>query len=148
MDPKRSGTQVKPVLSRRRAFQGLGGGLAATLLGNSSVRSGAAPVGSSVLPALAPQSREPVVRAFELVAEVLDCEIMPGVSTRAWGYNGQTPGPELRVREGDTVRVTLRNRLPVPTTIHWHGIHLRPEMDGPAGLNQEAVAPGEEFVHC
>jgi len=90
---------------------------------------------------------DPQTREFELTAEELEWEIMPGVPTRAWGYNGQTPGPELRVTEGDLVRVTLRNRLPVPTTIHWHGIHVRPEMDGPAGLNQEAVAPGEDFVY-
>lgn len=69
------------------------------------------------------------------------------MTTRAWGYNGQTPGPELRVREGDLVRVVLRNTLPVPTTIHWHGVHVSPEMDGPAGLNQAAVEPGEEFTY-
>ena len=90
---------------------------------------------------------EPRIREFELIAEEFEWELMPGVTTRAWGYNGQTPGPELRMREGDLVRVTLRNRLPVPTTIHWHGVLLRPEMDGPAGLNQEAVASGEDFVY-
>ena len=89
----------------------------------------------------------PRTREFELVAEELDHEIMPGVTTRAWGYNGRTPGPEIRVREDDLVRVTLRNRLPVPTTVHWHGIHLRPDMDGPVGLNQAAVAPGESFTY-
>jgi FtsP/CotA-like multicopper oxidase with cupredoxin domain/plastocyanin len=146
MDHEHSGKQRRPVLSRRRAFQGLGGGLAATLLGTSSMRSGTAAQQSETRQALSDQS-EPQTREFELVAEELDWEIMPGVVTRAWGYNGQTPGPELRVREGDTVRVTLRNRLPVPTTIHWHGIHLRPEMDGPAGLNQAAVAPGDTFVY-
>ncbi|HEV2122080.1 MAG TPA: multicopper oxidase domain-containing protein, partial [Chloroflexota bacterium] len=110
------------------------------------MRNGAAAQQTQTRQALVDQS-EPQTREFELVAEELDWEIMPGVVTRAWGYNGQTPGPEMRVREGDTVRVTLRNTLPVPTTIHWHGIHLRPEMDGPAGLNQAAVAPGDTFVY-
>jgi FtsP/CotA-like multicopper oxidase with cupredoxin domain len=87
------------------------------------------------------------VREFILMAEQLDWERMPGMTTPAWGYNGQTPGPELRVREGDLVRVVLRNALPVPTTIHWHGVHLTPEMDGPAGLNQAAVEPGEQFLY-
>ena len=57
------------------------------------------------------------------------------------------PGPELRVREGDTVRITLKNELPVPTTIHWHGINVPNAMDGVAGLNQAPVDPGEDFVY-
>ena len=89
----------------------------------------------------------PQLREFTLVAEEFEWAIMPGVTVRAWGYNRQTPGPELRVREGDTVRVTLVNRLPVGTTIHWHGMDVPPAMDGPAGLNQAEVAPGEEFVY-
>ena len=72
---------------------------------------------------------------------------MPGTTVRAWAYNGQMPGPEIRVREGDLVRITLRNELPVGTTIHWHGVNLPPEMDGPVGLNQAAVEPGEDFVY-
>ena len=87
------------------------------------------------------------MREFTLTAEEFDWDLMPGVTTRAWGYNGQTPGPELRVTEGDRIRITLQNALPVPTTIHWHGVHLPPEMDGPAGLNQAAVLPGESFVY-
>ncbi|HLU34478.1 MAG TPA: multicopper oxidase domain-containing protein [Thermomicrobiales bacterium] len=92
-------------------------------------------------------TRDSSPREFILTAEEIDQEIMPGMTIRAWGYNGQTPGPEIRVREGDPVRIVLRNNLPVPTTIHWHGVHLPPEMDGPAGLNQAPVMPGEEFVY-
>ena len=72
---------------------------------------------------------------------------MADVPVRVWGYNGQMPGPELRVREGDTVRVTLRNQLPVPTTIHWHGVNVPNAMDGVAGLNQAPVEPGATFVY-
>ena len=82
-----------------------------------------------------------------LTAQEIDWEIMPGTTVRAWAYNGQMPGPEIRVREGDLVRITLHNELPVGTTIHWHGVNLPPEMDGPVGLNQAAVEPGEEFVY-
>ena len=89
----------------------------------------------------------PEVREFVLTAEEIDWEIMPGATVRAWAYNGQVPGPEIRVREGDLVRIILRNELPVGTTIHWHGVNLPPEMDGPVGLNQAAVEPGEEFVY-
>ena len=89
----------------------------------------------------------PEVREFMLTAEEIDWEIMPGTTIRAWAYNGQMPGPEIRIREGDLVRITLRNELPVGTTIHWHGVNLPPEMDGPVGLNQAAVEPGQEFVY-
>jgi FtsP/CotA-like multicopper oxidase with cupredoxin domain/plastocyanin len=89
----------------------------------------------------------PEVREVTLTAQEIDWEIMSGTTIRAWAYNGQMPGPEIRVREGDLVRITLHNELPVGTTIHWHGVNLPPEMDGPVGLNQAAVEPGEEFVY-
>ena len=92
-------------------------------------------------------AEEPVLREFTLTAEEVDWEILTGTTVRAWTYNGQMPGPEIRVREGDRVRITLRNELPVGTTIHWHGVNLPPEMDGPVGLNQAAVEPGETFVY-
>ena len=90
----------------------------------------------------APQTRE-----FTLTAEEFDWEVMPGTTVRAWGYNRQVPGPEIRVREGDRVRITLQNRLPVGSTVHWHGVNLPPAMDGPAGLNQAPVEPGEDFTY-
>ena len=95
----------------------------------------------------ADRESEPALREFTLTAEKIDWEIMPGTTVRAWAYNGQMPGPEIRVREGDLVRITLHNELPVGTTIHWHGVNLSPEMDGPVGLNQAAVEPGEDFVY-
>src|SRR5215207_671661 len=93
------------------------------------------------------EASAPELREFEVTAEEIDWEIMPGTTVRAWVYNGQMSGPEIRVREGDLVRITLHNELPVGTTIHWHGVNLPPEMDGPVGLNQAAVEPGEEFVY-
>lgn len=65
--------------------------------------------------------------------------------TDVWSYNGLVPGPEVRVKQGDEVRVRLVNNLPEPTTIHWHGIRLPNAMDGVPDLTQKAVNPGEEF---
>ena len=79
------------------------------------------------------------VRAFTLVAE-------PGPH-RTWTFNGTVPGPELRVTQGDRVRVTLVNRLPESTTIHWHGVRLPNADDGVAGLTQNAVPPGHRFTY-
>lgn len=86
-------------------------------------------------------------REIRLVAEVGDIDLGPLGAHRTWLYNGQFPGPELRVREGERLRVTLVNRLPDPTTIHWHGIPLPNAMDGVPGVTQPAVAPGETFVY-
>ena len=127
-------------LDRRSLLRRAGGGLAVAL-----TAAGLAPPPVAARTAVA--GAAPVVREFELVAEEFDHGVSDGTVVRAWGYNGQMPGPELRVREGDRVVITLRNKLPVPTTIHWHGINLRPEMDGVAGLNQAAVEPAGEFVY-
>ena len=64
------------------------------------------------------------VRSFELVAAETELPLLDGNRLRVWAYNGQVPGPTLRVRLGDTVRVHFENRLPQPPTIHWHAKHL------------------------
>jgi FtsP/CotA-like multicopper oxidase with cupredoxin domain len=87
------------------------------------------------------------VREFDFTASPVKWEIQPGIVVDGWGYNGQVPGPELRVREGDLVRVRLRNRLQVPTTIHWHGVDVPLNQDGVPGLSQAPVEPGAEFVY-
>lgn len=137
--------------SRRAALRHLAGVSALSAMTVSSPRLGDV-VSSRQFAGLpsgndSPLSPEPQTREFTLTASEVAWQLMPGTMVRAWGYNGQVPGPELRVREGDLVRITLRNALPVPTTIHWHGVHLPPAMDGPAGLNQAAVEPGAEFLY-
>lgn len=89
----------------------------------------------------------PRIKTFDLKAQEFDWEIATGKVVRAWGYNEHIPGPEIRVREGDDVRIRLQNDLPVPTTIHWHGINVHPAMDGVAGLSQAAIEPGAEFIY-
>jgi FtsP/CotA-like multicopper oxidase with cupredoxin domain len=56
--------------------------------------------------------------------------LVPGTHSDAFAYNGRVPGPTLEVREGDKVIVHFRNNLPVPTTIHWHGVHIPVDADG------------------
>ncbi len=87
------------------------------------------------------------VREFQLVAAPAEWDVGDSRRVAAWLYNGTLPGPELRVREGDVVRVALINSLPEPTTIHWHGIPVPFGMDGVPGLTQPAVRPGERFVY-
>jgi FtsP/CotA-like multicopper oxidase with cupredoxin domain len=82
----------------------------------------------------------------DLEAVEMDWEFTPGRTTRAWGYNGQIPGPTLEARVGDVLEVRLTNRLPEPTTIHWHGLQIPAAMDG-TDMVQRPVAPGETFTY-
>src|SRR3546814_1309629 len=68
--------------------------------------------------------------------------------TEVWGYNGTTPGPEIRLRRGDRLRVLVENRLDEETTVHWHGIRLPNAMDGVPHLTQKPIGPGETFAYA
>lgn len=87
------------------------------------------------------------VKVGHLVAETFRHEITPGLVIDAWGYNGRTPGPVIEAVEGDRVRLYVTNRLPEPTTVHWHGILLPNGMDGVAGLTQKPIPPGRTFKY-
>lgn len=69
----------------------------------------------------------------------------PAALTAAWSYNGAVPGPLLRVKKGEEVKVRLVNKLSQPTTLHFHGVRIANPMDGVAGLTQEPVPPGGTF---
>lgn len=64
-----------------------------------------------------------------------------------WTYNGTTPGPEIRVKQGERVKVRFINELDEPSSIHWHGVRIENAMDGVSGLTQNAVKPGERFEY-
>jgi FtsP/CotA-like multicopper oxidase with cupredoxin domain len=87
------------------------------------------------------------VRTFDLVAAEAELPLIDGGRLRVWAYNGQVPGPTLRVRLGETVRVNFTNRLPQPTTVHWHGVRVPNGMDGVPHLTQPPVEPGQSFVY-
>jgi FtsP/CotA-like multicopper oxidase with cupredoxin domain len=90
----------------------------------------------------APPGDEPV-RTFTLTARVARID-----GQDAWTYGGTVPGPELRVTQGDRLRVTLVNHLPASTTIHWHGVPGLPNAeDGVAGITQQAVPPGHSMTY-
>jgi FtsP/CotA-like multicopper oxidase with cupredoxin domain len=87
------------------------------------------------------------VKVFELESSVFQWEFRPGEYAEAWGYNGVVPGPEIRVTEGDTVRVNLTNKLPESTSIHWHGLIVPVRMDGVPFITQAPIKPGETFTY-
>jgi len=68
-----------------------------------------------------------------------------GKLVSTWAYNATVPGPEIRLNAGDRLQVSLTNQLPDPTTVHWHGLALRNDMDGVPELTMKPVAPGAGF---
>lgn len=70
-----------------------------------------------------------------------------GGASDLWLYNKRLPGPEIRVKKGEKVKVRFINELDQPTSIHWHGIRIDNAMDGVSGLTQEPVKPGESFEY-
>jgi FtsP/CotA-like multicopper oxidase with cupredoxin domain len=71
----------------------------------------------------------------------------PHGKTLAWCYNGLVPGPEIRVRQGERLRVIVENGLDEETTVHWHGVRLPNGMDGVPDLTQRPIGPGETFTY-
>ena len=131
----------------RAAFLGLGGWLA----GRKASAQGGGPGGSPAvqtphLPKL-PFRMDGGVKVFDLVAEPVKREFLPGRVVDVWGYNGSMPGPTIEVNEGDRVRIQFRNGLPEPTTVHWHGLEVPIEMDGVPAISQPLVDPGEAFTY-
>jgi len=87
------------------------------------------------------------VKVFELVAEPVRREFLPGKLVDAWGYNGSMPGPTIEALEGDRVRIEFKNELPEATTVHWHGLEVPIEMDGVPAISQPLVQPGESYSY-
>lgn len=64
-----------------------------------------------------------------------------------YGFNGQVPGPLIRVTRNATIVVRFHNRIDLPSTVHWHGVRLDNRSDGVPGVTQEAVQPGGSFLY-
>ena len=96
---------------------------------------------------LLPPRIEKGVKIFELTAEKIQWETAPGQMVEAWAYNKQVPGPQIRVREGDRVRVILHNKLDQSTAIHFHGLELPNSVDGIPFITQPPVKSGESYTY-
>lgn len=119
-----------PVLSRRGV---VATGAAAALAAFLPIR--------HALPGTTPERRLTAAAARAPLAGA------PYPETDVWAYDGAVPGPELRFRQGERLRVTLDNRLPEGTTVHWHGVRVPNAMDGVPELTQAPIAPGADFAY-
>ncbi|WP_240703142.1 multicopper oxidase family protein [Cohnella luojiensis] len=103
--------------------------------------------GNSIAMLTGPREGKPD-RTFTLTAEKKTVRLASGKTIDAWTYNGQLPGPELRMKQGELVEVTLINRdIEEGATIHWHGLDVPNAEDGVAGATQDAVMPGQRHVY-
>jgi FtsP/CotA-like multicopper oxidase with cupredoxin domain len=94
------------------------------------------------------QAGQPGPDGFQVLRAKLGIAALRGEeqpSTPTWGYEGLTPGPLLRVRKGDELKIRLVNGLAEPTALHWHGLRLPNAMDGTPHLTQPPVVPGASF---
>jgi FtsP/CotA-like multicopper oxidase with cupredoxin domain len=88
-----------------------------------------------------------VLREWTLIAGDREIEVAPGVKYPAWTYNGRVPGPTLRCREGELLRIRFVNASAHPHTIHFHGLHPA-EMDGVPGIGAGLIQSGGETTYA
>ncbi|MFD5323169.1 multicopper oxidase family protein [Streptomyces sp. NPDC127092] len=87
-------------------------------------------------------------RRFTLTAQEAKVRLASGRTVDAWSFNGQIPGPELRMKQGELVEITLVNKLKdTPVSTHWHGLDVPNGEDGVAGVTQDAVQPGGTYTY-
>ena len=86
------------------------------------------------------------IREWDIVSSDKEIEIAPGLRFPAWTFNGRIPGPTLRARAGDLLRVRFVNGSSHPHTMHFHGVHTA-ENDGVPMLGRGVIEPGEEFTY-
>src|SRR5713101_1344075 len=143
---------VAPAITRRSFLIGAASATVAAPISDSSELP---PVpfcaASAALPASVPSGAAGLrpTKELGLVAAPAQRPIVgkPHPDTDVWCYDGRVPGPEIRLRQSEPVRITVENKLEQDTTVHWHGIRLPVAMDGVPGLTQPPIRPGESFVY-
>lgn len=94
------------------------------------------------IPALLESTQKDGQKVFELTPQHGQTEFLAGQKAETMGYNGSYLGPTIRVNRGDDVLINVTNQLDVMTTVHWHGMHVPPEMDG---TPHQMIAPGDTW---
>jgi FtsP/CotA-like multicopper oxidase with cupredoxin domain/azurin len=96
---------------------------------------------------LAPKVLGDGTKQFMLTSSVVNWEVAPGKTVKAWTYNGTVPGPTMHVDPGDKVQIVLKNELPESTAIHFHGIDTPNAMDGVPGITQDPIKSGATYTY-
>ncbi|MEU2743910.1 multicopper oxidase family protein [Streptomyces sp. NPDC007095] len=126
-----------------------GAGALAACSGSGSTPALISPSGSAVAAADKKRTKSGKTHQLTLTSAQAMVDLGAGITARTWAFSGQVPGKELRVSAGDALAATLSNQLPNQTTtsLHWHGIALRNDMDGAPPATQAAVRAGRNFTY-
>ncbi|MFY9315406.1 MAG: multicopper oxidase family protein [Burkholderiales bacterium] len=124
----------RPMRARRRFLKGLAGLASAPLL---------------PLPGSSARGAETRLVEARLEPAPARAQLVPSEypASAVWAYNGQVPGPTLRLRQGDRLRVQVHNALAEGTTVHWHGVRVPNAMDGVPVITQPSIEPGGGFTY-
>ncbi|MCP3758066.1 multicopper oxidase family protein [Streptomyces sp. TBY4] len=165
-----SHSPISPSPVSRRALLGAGAALAGTGLLSACSGSGMAgmdhgsgspgkasaspapggyvdPAGAEVRAAEAARKATGPLTEVRVTATATPLDLGAGRTVRSWAYGDRLPGQEVRATAGGTLALTLANNLPEATSLHWHGLALRNDMDGVPGLTQRDIAPGGSFTY-
>jgi FtsP/CotA-like multicopper oxidase with cupredoxin domain len=135
------------LISRRQVLAGAAGSIGLFTLGACGETSAVSPHSAAVRGAEAARravGQRTITGQLTPRPVTLD---LGGPIVRTWAYGEQLPGPLLRAKAGDQLRILVDNQLPTETSIHWHGIALRNDMDGVPGVTQDAIAAGKRFTY-
>lgn len=105
------------------------------------------PAGPEVQAAEAARNATGPLTEVQVTAATTTLDLGAGRTVRSWAYGDDLPGQEVRATAGGTLALTLANNLPEATTLHWHGLALRNDMDGTPGVTQRDIAPGGSFAY-
>ncbi|MEV6160322.1 multicopper oxidase family protein [Streptomyces sp. NPDC052052] len=105
------------------------------------------PDGEEVIAAEARRAASGPVHKIDLTATPSRLDLGGGLVVSSWAYDARLPGRELRVKVGDTLALTLANHLPTTTSLHWHGLNVRNDMDGVPDLTQPPIKEGAAYAY-
>lgn len=131
--------------TRRGALVGLGATAALALAGKATAQQPAATLPTPSANSQA--SAKPAARTLIAAPTKARLRPAPAPESEIWAFDGATPGPILKARQGETTRLLVENRTALPLSLHWHGLRGQSGMDGVGGFSQPPIAPGGSFAY-